>query len=269
MGNCVKICTVESLGSASDYPGYLRRYDDKLWFSDGSTWIEISGKIETVSYPIWGGQTVFFIADRNFVITDMSFQYPITSSFSSIKHNEELYVVGTPIYYGDRIEIISDEHNTLTVVKEYFDVPTLNLQATINYNFPFDNYGGMSYYMSVGIKNVSVVPTTDVFRFYVQKLSPIADFDVNPVTTQVDTPLATYYVENSNFTILEQATRWRFTSNSGVILQPMSTMWVGFEILGASIGNGNLTVTVVSGTGGSESPTTDNIFVKEYAVNSI
>lgn len=268
MGNCVKICTVESLGSASDYPGYLRRFDDKLWFSDGTTWIEISGRNEITSYPLMG-QEIFIIADRNFIITDYYFQYPSTNSYSSLSHNGVAYVAGTPVYYGDVLKVICDELNTLILHKEYFDIPTLNLQPTFNYNCLFRVDSPMTYNMTIGIKNVSSVPTTSPIQFYVQKLTPIADFVVSPTLTDISTPLSTYYVSNSDFTILEQATRWRFTSNSGVVIDPMSIIWVGFEIVPVAIGTGNLTVTVVSGTGGSESPTTDNIAVKEYLVNAI
>lgn len=268
MSKCIQICTVESLGLASDYSGYLRRFEDKLWFSDGITWMEISGKNEILSYPLVG-QDIFSIADRNFIITDYYFLYPSTDSFSSLFLNGELYVTGTPIYYGDVLKIICDEPNTLVLHKEYFDIPTLNLQPTFNYNCLFRVDSPMTYQMMVGIKNVSLVPTTSTIQFYVQKLTPIADFVVSPTLTDISTPLSTYYVSNSDFTILEQATRWRFTSNSGVVINPMSTLWVGFEIVATAIGNGNLTVTVVSNTGGNETPTTDNIAVKQYTVSSI
>lgn len=153
MSKCIQICTVEDLGLASDYPGYMRRYNDQLWFSDGSTWMEISGKREEVIYPLHGSD-IIFIANKNFVITELEFLYPVNPAYAVIFVNDELYVTGNPIYYGDRVKIICDEGNTLRIVKEYFDIPTLNLQATINYNFPFNYSSGMTYMMVVGVKNV-------------------------------------------------------------------------------------------------------------------
>lgn len=269
MSKCVQICTVESLGDASDFPGYLRRYDDKLWFSDGTSWIEISGKIEKVAYGLTGSDVVF-IADKNFVITNYEFLYPINESYGGILVNGTAYVLGDPIYYGDVIRIFCDEYfNTLCVIKEYFDIPVLNLQPKINYNFPTTYISGQTYMMAVGIRNVSNVPTTLPFQFYVQKLDPIASFVVDENLTEASSPLSGYLVSNSNFTILEQATRWRFTSNSDIVLNPLSTMWIGFQIIGDAVGNGTLTVTVVSGTGGGENPTTDNIITTPYIVQSI
>ena len=87
----------------------------------------------------------------------------------------------------------------------------------------------MTYMMVVGVKNVSMVPTTAPFQFYIQKMAPVADFVIDANLTEALSALSTYYVSNSDFTILEQAVRWRFTSKTNVVLAPMSTIWVGFE----------------------------------------
>lgn len=85
--------------------------------------------------------------------------------------------------------------------------------------------------------------------FYVQKMDPVANI---------------FPTFNPNVGIIEQATRWKVTINSFIL--PGSFKDINFIIEPTLAGSGSITATVVSGTGGGETPTTNNIDVHHFKV---
>ena len=51
MSNCVKVCTTTSLGDASSHPGRIWAFDGNLYWSDGSTWINITNLFPRKEIP--------------------------------------------------------------------------------------------------------------------------------------------------------------------------------------------------------------------------
>ena len=259
MGNCVKICTTTDLGDPARNSGYIRAFEGKLYWSDGEHWLEVSQMVndKILTFPDPGTDTITFIAEENFKINSISLNYPTNYT---ITVNGSSYTLGDTIYYTDEVIVVVDGGDniaTLEIEKVYVD--TLNLKPRINPNFYYTALAGIDLPFAVGVTNVSDVPTTAAFQFYIAKLAPIANKNTDNIITSVPGLNTSYTTSNSQFTVLEQATRWRFTSNTGVVLEPKQTIWVGAILIDTLVGSGNITVTIVSGTGGGETPTTDNI----------
>ena len=267
MGTCVKVCTTTSLGDPAKYPGRIWGFEGKLYWSDGEHWLEISQLVtqKIIDFPDSGTDTVSFIAEDNFIINSATLAYPTSYS---IMVNDNDYDIGNLINYGDTVVVyVSGGDNQITLELEKVYIDTLNLKPRINPNFDFSVTAGSDIFFVVGVTNVSDVPTTSPFQFYINKLEPVADIDTSDGIGSVSGLNTSYITENASFTVLEQATRWRFTSNVGVVLQPKQTIWVGGSLTNTLAGSANLSVQVVSGTGGGETPTSDNILTQQITVS--
>ena len=267
MGNCVKICTTTDLGDPTRNSGYIRAFDGKLYWSNGSNRLEISQQVmeKSLIFPDAGTDRTTFTAEYNFKINSIIFNYPTNYTISI---NGNPYTLGDIIYYTDIVSIFVEGGSNYVLLEiENVYINTLNLKPRINPNFDFIINAGTNLPFVVGVTNVSDVPTTAPFQFYIAKLAPIANIDTNTGISSVPGLDASYFTNNLDFTILEQATRWRFTSNTGVILEPKQTIWVGAVLIDTLAGSGNITVTVVSGTGGGETPTSDNIISEPIIIS--
>ena len=74
---------------------------------------------------------------------------------------------------------------------------------------------------------------------------------------------------NSDWVITEQATRWRFVSKPGVVINGNTTNFVAVQLTatGNQGSTAGMTTTIVSGTGGGETPTTNNIKITGLSIN--
>lgn len=259
MSNCVKICTTTDLGDPTRNSGYIRAFDNKIYWSNGEEWLEISN-IENVENIRINGETIIKRESFNYKITDIELFYP--NSGFTIELNGSPYVIGTEIHIGDILSFYSPVPNNIKITYEKVLIETLNIIPRLIYEENFSYTAGVDFSFLLGVTNISNTPTTAPFVFYLQKIDPFGTVYSDSVMTSVTMDGAVYTTSNSLFTVVEQATRWRFTSNTGVILNPYETIWVGAGIEDTSIGSASLTVTVVNGTGGGETPTTDNILVR-------
>ncbi|MFN8318494.1 MAG: PKD-like domain-containing protein [Saprospiraceae bacterium] len=128
---------------------------------------------------------------------------------------------------------------------------------------------GQTKNVVVRIRNLSANPTTAPITFYVQKMLPNFTIFVDPNATTATVGVNNFSVMNSDWVITEQATRWRFVSKPGVVINGNTTNFVAVQLTAA--GNqgstANMTTTVVSGTGGGETPTNNNIKVSSLSIN--
>ncbi len=90
------------------------------------------------------------------------------------------------------------------------------------------------------------IETTAPIVLYIQKMIPVATLNFT----------------DPNWTVVEQATRWKLTSVSGITIPELSFYEIPVQFIPTGVGSAGLTVTVVSGTGGGETPTNNNIAVK-------
>lgn len=88
--------------------------------------------------------------------------------------------------------------------------------------------------------------TTAPITFYIQKMVPVASVAVS----------------DPNWTVVEQGTRWKITSNAGITIPELSFYELDAQFIPLTSGSAGLTVTVISGTGGGETPTNNNIAIK-------
>ncbi|MBL0082820.1 MAG: HYR domain-containing protein [Saprospiraceae bacterium] len=128
---------------------------------------------------------------------------------------------------------------------------------------------GQTKNVVVRIRNLSANPTTAPVTFYVQKMDPNFTVFVDPNATSVTVGVNTFSVMNSDWVITEQATRWRFVSKPGVVINGNTTNFVAVQLTatGNQGSTAGMTTTIVSGTGGGETPTTNNIKITGLSIN--
>lgn len=121
---------------------------------------------------------------------------------------------------------------------------SFTLNQTRNYAVRIRNFGG---------------PNTDQVSFYIQKMDPVLQviFDGGLTTTEIGPN--TWTVNNQDWTVVEQSTRWKFTSKPGVVINTESVIGVSFKATG--YGGANWTSSMVPNTGGGDSSTNNNIKV--------
>ena len=76
-------------------------------------------------------------------------------------------------------------------------------------------------------------------------------------------------VTNNQWTIVEQASRYVFTSKPGVVIASGAFNDIGLKVKAVGIVNstGNLSIQIVFGTGGGETPFNNNSDNNTYSIN--
>ncbi|MEJ7610589.1 MAG: Ig-like domain-containing protein [Ferruginibacter sp.] len=120
----------------------------------------------------------------------------------------------------------------------------------------------------IRISNIGAGPTTAQFTFNILKMDPAFQVTINPTETS-SAVFGVTPVSNSSFTIVEQATRFVVTSNPGVVIPAGGFIDLGVKVKAIGIKNstGNLSVRIAFGTGGGETPVTNNSDNNTYSIN--
>jgi len=147
----------------------------------------------------------------------------------------------------------------------FFMLPDLtpsifNDGTTLNQNTSRDNV--------IRIFNIGAGPTTGTIIFTVPKMLPAYQLTVNANETQMNVFGGTT-VKNNDWTIVEEASRYVFTSKPGVVIAAGGFKDVGIKNQAVGIKNstGNLSVQIVFGTGGGETPFNNNTDNNTYSTN--
>lgn len=118
------------------------------------------------------------------------------------------------------------------------------------------------------IFNIGPGSTTGTIIFTVPKMLPAFEININPTATNMDVFGGTP-VHNSSFTITEDANRYVFTSKAGVAIPAGGYIDVGVVVKTVGIVNstGNLSIQIVFGCGGGETPYNNNSDNHTYSIN--
>ncbi len=121
---------------------------------------------------------------------------------------------------------------------------------------------------AIRIFNIGSGPTSAPIIFTIPKMQPLFDIAVDGARTTVDV-FGGLDVTNSNWTIVEEASRFVFTSKPGVVIPAGGSNTIGLTLTGRGIVNttGNLSITIVFGTGGGETPFNNNRDNRTYSIN--
>jgi hypothetical protein len=97
---------------------------------------------------------------------------------------------------------------------------------------------------------------------------PAFEITIDPNATTMDV-FGGLPVTNSDWTIVEQATRYVFTSKPGVVIPGGGYNDIGLTVKSVGIVNstGNLSIQIVFGTGGGETPFNNNADNNTYSIN--
>lgn len=104
-------------------------------------------------------------------------------------------------------------------------------------------------------------PTTDRCTIDVQKFLPLGGVHFSEFLTTMEG----ISVDNVNWRVTDQATRYRFISEPGYVIN--STSKIGVTLMSYSLFGGfSTTTSIKNGTGGGEEPSTDNITVTHFKI---
>ena len=120
----------------------------------------------------------------------------------------------------------------------------------------------------IRIFNIGAGPTSGSIIFTIPKMEPAFSLTVNPNETTMNVFGGTD-VHNADWTITEQASRFVFTSKPGIVIPAGGFSDIGLKSTPISIKNstGNLSVQIVFGTGGGETPFNNNTDNNTYSTN--
>jgi hypothetical protein len=113
-----------------------------------------------------------------------------------------------------------------------------------------------------------VGPTSAPIIFTIPKMLPAYVITINPNETSMDVFGGTT-VSNSSWTIVEQASRFVLTSNPGLVIPAGGFADVGVKVqaVGIKTSTANLSIQIVFGTGGGETPFNNNADNNTYSTN--
>lgn len=120
----------------------------------------------------------------------------------------------------------------------------------------------------IRIRNFGSAPTSGAVVFDVTKMDPVFTVTFDSTATQYTPAFTTFDLNNSDWTVVEQATRWRFTSKPGVVINSNETSFIGIKLTAGVNGNAKLNTRVVSGTGGGETPNTNNLKITNLSISN-
>jgi Bacterial Ig domain/FG-GAP repeat len=120
---------------------------------------------------------------------------------------------------------------------------------------------------AIRIKNIGSGPTTAPIIFTIPKMLPSFEITIDPNATSMNVAGGTA-VTNASWTIVEQTNRYVFTSKPGLVLQVGDSNFVGVKVkaVGMKSSTGNLSVQIILGTGGGETPFNNNNHNNTYII---
>jgi hypothetical protein len=120
----------------------------------------------------------------------------------------------------------------------------------------------------IRIFNIGTGPTKAPVIFTIPKMQPAFIITINPAETSMDV-FGGITLSNADWTIVEQASRYVITSKPGIIIAAGGFADLGVKVKAAGIrtSTANLSVQVVFGTGGGETPINNNSDNNTYSVN--
>lgn len=163
----------------------------------------------------------------------------------------------------------SNESTVLPVVSD----ETLELISNPDLS-PEHSTGSTSYLpcatkeVVIRIRNFGSVATSAPIVFDVTKMDPVFTITFDSTATSYTPAFTTFSLNNEEWTVVEQATRWRFTSKPGILINPNETAFIGIKLTAGVNGNAKLNTRVVSGTGGGETPNTNNLKITNLSISN-
>jgi len=120
----------------------------------------------------------------------------------------------------------------------------------------------------IRIFNIGADATTGTIIFTIPKMLPAFEITIDPNATSMAV-FGGLAVTNSDWTITEQATRYVFTSKAGVVIPAGGFNAIGLKVkaIGTINSTGNLSIQIIFGTGGNETPFNNNADNNTYSIN--
>ncbi len=120
----------------------------------------------------------------------------------------------------------------------------------------------------IRIFNIGADATSGTIIFTIPKMLPAFEITIDPTATSMSV-FGGLAVTNNDWTIVEQATRYVFTSKAGVVIPAGGFNAIGLKVKAVGVINstGNLSIQIIFGTGGGETPFNNNADNNTYSIN--
>ena len=136
--------------------------------------------------------------------------------------------------------------------------PSLSATHTLSGTTSMDTMSTKSLIITV---NNTGGPTTDRCTIHVQKFLPLGAAHFSEFLTSMEG----ITINNPNWRITEQSTRYVLVSEPGYVIS--SNSLIGVTLMSYNLFGGfSITTTIKSGTGGGETPNSDNISVTHFTI---
>jgi hypothetical protein len=136
--------------------------------------------------------------------------------------------------------------------------PSLSATHTLSGTTVMDTMSTKSLIITV---NNTGGPTTDRCTIYVQKFLPLGAVHFSEFLTSMEG----ITIDNPNWRVTEQSTRYMLVSEPGYVIS--SNSLIGVTLMSYNLFGGfSITSTIKSGTGGGETPNSDNITISHLKV---
>ena len=241
--------------------GDIIYYWEEGWFELGSNDVELQYKFEPDDL------VKTYYAPYAFKITSIEYGSPGTVT---IWLNGSAYSFGTLINKFDELTFTSTYSDNVIIRGEKVVVDFVDLKVSIPVYKAAWTVGELStFYTIIGVTNVGATTFTDTIQLRLAKADPNLAYLPDSVETLVISDSQTFAVNNPDFTFVEQATRWVFTSNPGVELAPNESLWIAVstELTAVSAGTANYTASLGTVTSSIDENANNNSQSKQTIIS--
>lgn len=254
--NCTQICNSDTLPSVG-VEGQLVKVDGVIYYYENGGWLPLNPMEIPLTFTASGHYTVY--AERAFVINELQMGTP---GEITITLNGSAYTFGTLINKYDKLVFTSDGPNLGAAVGNYVNVDFYDIRVSIP-TYLTDWAELETGKTIIGITNVGNSANTAPITIRLTKASPNFTFTPNSVDTTATINSVVYQVNNPSFTITEQATRWNFTTNVGVTIQPGESLWVSVPTQATGTTGATSSFTLTLSTSTSDTNSNNNTFITD------
>jgi len=255
--NCAQICEVTDLPD-NGVEGQVVRIGSLLYVHDGEGWIPVNEV--SLPFELSGvSDKEDFYAQHPMKITSINYGSPGTAD---IYLNGALYTFGNLINTHDHIKVVGQgivkgQLKGYRTTAEFFDIKVVT--SVVKQSWAMSETDNII----IGLLNVGNAANTGVLTIRLIKADPNFTFTPNTTDTLVLADGVTYAVDNPSFTFAEQATRWNFTTNAGVYIQPGEALWISVPTEATGITGANSTFNVILVTSTGDMNVWNNSYISE------
>ncbi len=255
--SCTQICDAIALPDTG-VEGQLLKVEGVIYYYENGAWLPLNPMEIPLTFTSNAPEQVYTMyAERAFVIDEVQMGTPGTVG---IELNGSTYTIGTLVNKYDKLTFTSQGNNLGTAIGHYVNVDFYDIRVSIPVCM-IDWSESQTDNIIIVLTNVGNAANTAPITLRLTKADPNFTFTPNTTDSLVLANSVTYAVQNSQFTVSEQATRWNFTTGAGVFVQPGESLWISVLTEATGITGATSSITLSLSTSTSDSNTNNNLFI--------